>query len=197
MESPFEKALTPFQEKLKASSPKEWLSLYDKEIERLELSLREERLGYENAKQREEFIDEVEIANHLDSLTLQIDKLRYERNGLKSGKPVQLPSNPAGSSLGPESIPAKPLFSPVKPLNRKRLTVAQAAEYIGIAKQTLYQWCSEKKIPHKKIGSKTFFDADELDAWTAKRSVKTISEVAKARLVRVSREEAGASKKPL
>lgn len=197
MDSPSEKTLTPFQEKLKTSSPKEWLSLYDNEIERLELGFREERLGYEHAKAEGKFLDEVNIENHLDSLALQIDKLRYERNSLKSGKPAELPSNPAASSSDPESTPAKALFSPVKPLNRKWLSVSQAAEYLGIAKQTLYQWCSEKKIPHKKIGSKTFFDADELDAWIGKRSVKPISEVVKARLARVSRKKAGATEKPL
>ena len=56
-----------------------------------------------------------------------------------------------------------------------------AAEYLGIKEQTLYQWCSEKKIPYYKIGSKTFFEADELDAWRAKRKVKPISEIVQAR----------------
>jgi hypothetical protein len=35
MDSLFEKAPTPFLEKLKTSSPKEWSSLYEREIERL------------------------------------------------------------------------------------------------------------------------------------------------------------------
>jgi excisionase family DNA binding protein len=65
--------------------------------------------------------------------------------------------------------------------------VEQAAKYLGIAKQTVYLWCSEKKIPHKKIGSKTFFDADELDYWVARHKVRSMSEVVKARPASKSR----------
>jgi hypothetical protein len=31
-------------------------------------------------------------------------------------------------------------FATAKPLDRKKLAVEQAAEYLGIAKQTVYQW---------------------------------------------------------
>jgi excisionase family DNA binding protein len=68
-------------------------------------------------------------------------------------------------------------FAAAKPLDRRRLKVGQASEYLGIAVQTVYQWCSERKIPYYKVGSKTFFDADKLDAWRAKSEVKPMSEV--------------------
>ena len=38
----------------------------------------------------------------------------------------------------------------------KRALPGQAAEYLGIKKQTLHQWCSEKKTLHMKVGGKTF-----------------------------------------
>ena len=197
MDDPIEKDFASFHEKLKTSSLQERPSLYTQEIERLAFKLREETLGYEHAKVDGEFLDEAEIENHLDRLALMIDKLRHEQRSLDVRTPVKPFPSPAAASPKLEPTPAKLLFSLGKPLNRKRLNMPQAAEYLGIAKQTLYQWCSEKKIPHKKVGSRTFLDADELDAWIAKRHVKPIGDLVKARLARVTRKEAGAAKKPL
>ena len=42
------------------------------------------------------------------------------------------------------------------------LDVNQAAEFLGIAKATLYGKCSEKLIPHFKKGKKLYFDQKEL-----------------------------------
>jgi len=127
------------------------------------------------------------ISANLNSLLT--NKLRFERMSIEA---ATVDSALAPSTILPskETPPAaEPLFSTKEPIDRKRLTVERAAEYLGIAKQTLYQWCSEKKIPHKKIGSKTLSDPDELDAWIAKHHVKPIGEVDKARLTKKLRKE--------
>lgn len=74
--------------------------------------------------------------------------------------------------------------------------VEQAAEYLGIAMQTVYQWCSEKTIPYYKMGSYDFFDADELDAYRAKGKVIPISEVVKQRQAKTSSKKPGEGEKP-
>lgn len=52
-------------------------------------------------------------------------------------------------------------FKPVK----QRLTVVEAAELTGFAKQTLYDKVSKGEIPHRKIGGKLFFDREQLENW--------------------------------
>jgi excisionase family DNA binding protein len=48
---------------------------------------------------------------------------------------------------------------------RRLMTVAEAAEYIGRSKQALYHLVNQSKIPTKRQGSRLFFDRLELDAW--------------------------------
>ena|SRR5208337_21558 len=195
MDNQLENDYSALHEKLKSSGPKERLSFYDDEVERLELKLREFKLGYDRAK-LDGAGEEAEAEIYLEELALFIDKLRYERRLVESDEPVPPPSIAAAPPSNPEPTPVKPLFSTAKPLNRKRLTVPQAADYLGIATQTVYEWCSEKKIPHKKIGRKTFFDTDELDAWIAKHKVKPIGEAVKARMADASGRKTDESEKP-
>lgn len=44
----------------------------------------------------------------------------------------------------------------------------EAAEYLGVAKTSLYNKCYRKQIPHyKPSGGKLYFLRSELDAWIA------------------------------
>jgi excisionase family DNA binding protein len=45
-----------------------------------------------------------------------------------------------------------------------------AAEYLGISKNTLYEWVVQQKIPHTKVGRLTKFKREDLDAWLEKRT---------------------------
>jgi excisionase family DNA binding protein len=46
-----------------------------------------------------------------------------------------------------------------------------AAEYLGISKNTLYEWVIRQKVPHTKVWRKlTKFKREDLDAWLAKRT---------------------------
>jgi len=153
-------------------------------------------LEYESAKEREEFFDQVESEVYLGKLELIIDKLRLERSSLQAHKPIPASSAPVVPPAAVSPAPSKPFFSAAKAVDRKKLTVEQAAEHLGIAVQTVYQWCSEKRIPYYKMGSYDFFDADELDAYRAKGKVIPISEVEKQRQAKTSSKKPGEGEKP-
>jgi|TARA_Y100000034_G_C6745729_1_gene331218 excisionase family DNA binding protein len=48
------------------------------------------------------------------------------------------------------------------------MTLKEASQYLRIAKRTLYNWCSEKKIPSIKLGGVKFAKED-LDDLIEKR----------------------------
>jgi excisionase family DNA binding protein len=52
------------------------------------------------------------------------------------------------------------------------LSMTEAATYVGISKATLYEWCSQRKIPHVKVGRLTKFDLRTLEKWIERRTVK-------------------------
>ena len=45
------------------------------------------------------------------------------------------------------------------------LTVDELADYLGLKKQTIYNWLNKGKISGIKIGKVWRFDKDEIDAW--------------------------------
>ncbi len=54
------------------------------------------------------------------------------------------------------------------------LTIQQAAEQLGITKQTLYVWVKDKKIPYVRIPAGTLrFNQDHLDKWVTARTIKS------------------------
>ena len=49
---------------------------------------------------------------------------------------------------------------------KKRLfTAKEAAEFLGLAEQTVRQWANMRKIPSVKLGRALRFDIRELDDW--------------------------------
>ncbi|MHD0306044.1 helix-turn-helix transcriptional regulator [Rhodococcus qingshengii] len=55
-----------------------------------------------------------------------------------------------------------------------RLTIDQAADYVGQAKQTLYQWRGRGVGPQSyKLGSRIYYDLADLDAYVEKQKVLT------------------------
>ena len=57
------------------------------------------------------------------------------------------------------------------------MNINQAAEYIGIAKSTMYKFTSCRMIPHFKQGKKIYFKKSELDEWITKNKVMTREEI--------------------
>ena len=51
--------------------------------------------------------------------------------------------------------------------SKKLLNTSEAAEYLGIAKSSIYQMTSRKEIPFIKIGSRILFREEQLLTWLA------------------------------
>lgn len=64
-------------------------------------------------------------------------------------------------------------------LSSKRvLDLEEASEYFKIPKQTLYNWTSQKLIPHsKKAGLR--FDREEIEKWLLSNPVSTVADLEK------------------
>ena len=50
------------------------------------------------------------------------------------------------------------------------LRTDEAAEFLGISKNTLYEWIIQKKIPHIKVGRLVKFKREDLEAWLERRT---------------------------
>jgi excisionase family DNA binding protein len=50
-------------------------------------------------------------------------------------------------------------------MEKRFLTIHEAAEYLGFAVHTLYGWTSQRRIPFVKIGGRVRFDKRKLDRW--------------------------------
>ena len=57
------------------------------------------------------------------------------------------------------------------------MNMIQVAEYIRMAKSTLYKFTSCRMIPHFKRGKKIYFKKSELDEWITKNKVMTQEEI--------------------
>ncbi len=63
-------------------------------------------------------------------------------------------------------------------LQKKKLTLKEAALYTGYKESYLYKLTASKKIPHSKpSGGAVFFDREELEQWLGKNRVKTTEDV--------------------
>ena len=52
------------------------------------------------------------------------------------------------------------------------MDVPALAEYIHLAKSTVYKMVSNKTIPFSKIGTRTLFDRVQIDQWVINGGVK-------------------------
>ena len=57
------------------------------------------------------------------------------------------------------------------------LNIDQAAEVVHLKKQTVYQLCNTKKIPHYKRNKRLYFKKSELLAWIDEGKQKVQSEL--------------------
>ena len=64
----------------------------------------------------------------------------------------------------------------LKGLNQKtipeRLSLPEAAQYLGVSKSAMYKFTHTKKIPYYKFGRSVYFNTKEIDAWLMENSVR-------------------------
>lgn len=66
----------------------------------------------------------------------------------------------------------------------KFLTVDEVAEYLSLSRATIYQWASEKRIPHYRMGRAIRFKQAEVEAWLLEKCKRDpISIEARARKI--------------
>lgn len=68
-------------------------------------------------------------------------------------------------------------LSALKPQLPEILNVQQAADFLKLKINTLYEKTSQKSIPHFKKGNKLYFHRTELEEWIKQGKVKTYDEV--------------------
>ena len=61
-------------------------------------------------------------------------------------------------------------------MTRRLLNISEVAEYTGLAVPTIYQMCSQRRIPFVKVGRLTKFDLKAIDQWIAQNSVMPMPE---------------------
>jgi len=59
-------------------------------------------------------------------------------------------------------------------ISSRLINIDELSLMLGVAKNTLYDWCAIRKIPHYKLGKLTKFKTEEIELWLAenKRSAK-------------------------
>ena len=56
------------------------------------------------------------------------------------------------------------------PKQKQLLDMNEASEFLGISKNTHYEWVIQKKVPFVKVGRLTKFKKEALDAWLEQRT---------------------------
>ena len=54
------------------------------------------------------------------------------------------------------------------------LSITELAEKLKLAKQTIYQWVSMKKIPYYKLGNRVLFSEKAINEWLEEHHSKAI-----------------------
>jgi excisionase family DNA binding protein len=52
------------------------------------------------------------------------------------------------------------------------LNIHEIADYLGVAKSTIYKWVHQEYIPHIKMGKLVRFRLCEIDSWIEERSIE-------------------------
>ena len=55
--------------------------------------------------------------------------------------------------------------------NQRLIEIDELSAMLGVSKNTLYDWCAVKKIPHIKLGKFLRFNAAEIESWLQAKRV--------------------------
>jgi len=61
-------------------------------------------------------------------------------------------------------------------VNKRLIDINELSQYIGLSKNTIYSWVSQRKIPFVKCGRLTRFDLKRIDSWIEENSSEIINE---------------------
>lgn len=73
-----------------------------------------------------------------------------------------------------------PDSTPAEPPSKELLSSQEAADYLGVAKSTLYKYAQERLIPRTRpTGKMSYYRKEDLDAFLSTGKVKTMDEINK------------------
>ena len=77
------------------------------------------------------------------------------------------------TSVGPPAIVSENaiVYGQIRK-QKERLNSEEAADFLGISINTLYEWVSQKRIPHMKVGGLLKFKRGHLEKWLEKKVQK-------------------------
>ena len=70
-------------------------------------------------------------------------------------------------------------ISPISPLNERPLNIREAAEYLSLSVNTIYQKVKRREIPYNKRNGRLYFDKQKLRDYIDGGQVKSIDEIRK------------------
>ncbi len=59
-------------------------------------------------------------------------------------------------------------------MDKRLIDINELSEYIGMSRNTIYSWVSQRKIPFVKCGRLTKFDLQRIDEWIEENSSEAI-----------------------
>jgi len=75
------------------------------------------------------------------------------------------------SSLTPSGIVSEnPIVSAQISEQKELLGTREASEFLGISRNTLYEWIAQRKVPHLKVGRLVKFRKEDLESWLRQRT---------------------------
>ena len=65
--------------------------------------------------------------------------------------------------------------------SERLMTADEVAEYVGLTRETIYEWAKDNRIPHLKLNGELRFRRSALDAWMEPNKDKIETAITKAR----------------
>ena len=62
-------------------------------------------------------------------------------------------------------------------MEQSLLNIEQTAAYLGVSRLTIYDWISQRKIEHIKVGRAVRFRRDTLNKWIDRNTVRVANPV--------------------
>lgn len=60
-------------------------------------------------------------------------------------------------------------------MQRQTITAKEAADYIGVSKDTIYDLSRKKKIPCVRVGKRILFRREALDKWMDEQEAESVN----------------------
>lgn len=70
-------------------------------------------------------------------------------------------------------------ISPIPPLNERPLNIREAAEYLSLSVNTIYQKVKRREIPYNKRNGRLYFDKQKLRDYVEQGQISSIDEIRK------------------